>query len=186
MSATLAGELFEKWDLTFPEKTAKKDALPDPTGFKWKLQQSGEAAGQQAIQKLAQQKAILEKRAWETAISPAKSIFMNLFMLWMSGSGPGLFSILIVGYATMNTVKSLAKCNQVFEQFAAANVLLQKLAYIGINVAILAYLGNHAANMGILPIASGDWIQFIPEQRVVESARPLDARLFVDDVSGGY
>ncbi|KAF4657218.1 ER membrane protein complex subunit 4 [Perkinsus chesapeaki] len=179
MSATLAGELFDKWDLTFPEKTSKKDSLPDPTGFKWRLQQTGEAAGQQAIQKLAQQKAILEKRAWETAISPAKSIFMNLFMLWMSGSGPGLFSILIVGYATMNTVKSLAKCNQAFEQFAAVNVLLQKLAYIGINLAILAYLANHAANMGILPIASGDWIQFIPEQKVVQSARPLNPRLLL-------
>lgn len=51
------------------------------------------------------------------------------------------------------------------------NVIGQKALYIVINLAVLAYLCNHAANMGLFPINSGDWVasfgsSLIPETSV--------------------
>lgn len=51
------------------------------------------------------------------------------------------------------------------------SVVLQKLVYIVINIAVLGYLCNHAANMGLFPINSGDWVasfgaSYIPETSV--------------------
>lgn len=36
---------------------------------------------------------------------------MNIFMLWMMGTGSGIFSILMVGYAVMQSVTSLFRVN---------------------------------------------------------------------------
>ena len=44
-------------------------------------------------------------------MAPGKSIFMNVFMIWMMGSGSGIFSILMVGYAVMNSFSSLVRVN---------------------------------------------------------------------------
>jgi hypothetical protein len=46
------------------------------------------------------------------ALAPGKSIFMNIFMLWMMGSGSGIFSILMVGYAVMQSFNSLIRVNE--------------------------------------------------------------------------
>ena len=39
-------------------------------------------------------------------------MFMNLFMIWMMGTGSGIFSILMVGYAVMNSFSSLFQVNE--------------------------------------------------------------------------
>ena len=36
---------------------------------------------------------------------------MNLFMIWMMGTGSGIFSILMVGYAVMQSFSSLFRVN---------------------------------------------------------------------------
>jgi len=48
------------------------------------------------------------QQSWDVAITPGKSIFMNLFMLWMMGSG-GIFAFIMVGYAVMQSFSSLMR-----------------------------------------------------------------------------
>ena len=46
----------------------------------------------------------------------------------------------------------------------------QKAVYLLINLAVLAYLFNHAANMGLFPIHSGDWVASFPASTIPETA----------------
>ncbi|RKO88571.1 hypothetical protein BDK51DRAFT_27397, partial [Blyttiomyces helicus] len=47
------------------------------------------------------------KKAWDTALGPAKSIPMNAFMLWMSGNSVQIFSILITVMMLWNAIKAV-------------------------------------------------------------------------------
>ena len=113
--------------------------------------------------------AILESRAWDTATVPVKSMGMNLFMLWLMGSGAGIFTILLVAYAVIQAVEMLFRLNSAFEQYRGADsLIMQKSVYAVLNLALIAYLGNKAGSMGLLPIASGDWVSLIPPTRIIE------------------
>ena len=48
----------------------------------------------------------MERVAWATAQAPAKNLFMTGFMLWMSGAGVHIFSIMITGMALLNPIKA--------------------------------------------------------------------------------
>ena len=52
------------------------------------------------------------KKAWELALAPAKSIFMTLFMLYMSGNSVQIFSIMITAMTLMNPMKAIFQVNQ--------------------------------------------------------------------------
>merc|ERR1719316_59120 len=67
--------------------------------------------------KQTKRKQVAEKKSWEMAVAPGKAVFMNLFMLWMGGSTPGIFSVLIMGYVVSSTLGSLSKVGQAFEPF---------------------------------------------------------------------
>jgi len=56
--------------------------------------------------------ALKEKRAWEVAIAPAKSLPMQAFMLYMSGSGVQIFSIGIVFMLLFSPFKNIAGMNE--------------------------------------------------------------------------
>jgi len=115
---------------------------------------------------------ILESRAWEMATMPVKSMGMNLFMLWLMGTGAGIFTILLVAYAVIQAVEMLFRVDAVFLQFKGADTLiLQKTVYLSLNLMILIYLGNKAGHMGLLPLASGDWIGLLPITVLLEKVR---------------
>ena len=57
----------------------------------------------------------MERVAWATA--QARSLFMTGFMLWMSGAGVHIFSIMITGMALLNPLKAIFNTNKTFEQF---------------------------------------------------------------------
>merc|ERR1719333_967262 len=109
---------------------------------------------------------LLEKKAWETAIAPIQSVGMNLFMLWMSGSSPGIFNVMILGYCLTSVVGQYSRVNQAFAGFKAIDTTLQKMAYFALCTVSLAYLLYHMSNMGVLPTSSGDWIALIPNTKI--------------------
>merc|ERR1719188_1949844 len=113
---------------------------------------------------------LLEKKAWETAIAPIQSVGMNLFMLWMSGSSPGIFNVMILGYCFTSIVGQFSQVNTAFASFKTIDTTFQKLAYLALCSVSLAYLLYHASGMGLLPTSSGDWIAFIPNTEVIETA----------------
>merc|ERR1712078_707729 len=86
------------------------------------------------------QQSILEKMAWETAITPIQSVGMNLFMLWMSGSSPGIFNVMILGYCLTSIISQYGRINQAFLPYKSIDTTLQKLAYFGLCSVSLAYL----------------------------------------------
>lgn len=55
--------------------------------------------------------ALKEKRAWELAFSPAKSLPMQAFMLYMSGGGVQIFSMGIVFMLLFSPFKNVAAIN---------------------------------------------------------------------------
>merc|ERR1740129_1693169 len=113
---------------------------------------------------------LLEKKAWEMAIAPIQSVGMNLFMLWMSGSSPGIFNVMILVYCLTSIVGQFSRVNSAFVSFKTIDTTLQKLAYLALCSVSLAYLLYHASGMGLLPTSTGDWIAFIPNTEVLEAA----------------
>lgn len=93
---------------------------------------------------------------------------MNIFMLWMSGTAPGIFSVMIVGYSSMQIISTLTNVQQAFQIIKGVDCTLQKLSYMGICVAAVAYVLNHGSKMGILPVATGDWVSYIPPSNIQE------------------
>jgi len=93
-----------------------------------------------------------------------------MFMLWMSGTAPGIFSVMIVGYSISQILTTLGSVNKAFDIIKGVDCTLQKLSYLGICTAGLAYVMNHGSKMGILPVASGDWVAYIPEMSVTETS----------------
>merc|ERR1711933_407420 len=120
--------------------------------------------------KSTHQEQLLEKKAWEAAIAPIQSVGMNLFMLWMSGSSPGIFNIMILGYCLTSIAGQYSRVNQVFASYKTIDTTLQKLAYLALCSVSLAYLLYHASGMGVLPTSTGDWIASIPKTEIIETA----------------
>lgn len=53
-----------------------------------------------------------EKRAWDLAVSPAKSLPMQAFMLYMSGGGVQIFSMGIVFMLLLTPFKNIFGMNE--------------------------------------------------------------------------
>jgi hypothetical protein len=64
-----------------------------------------------------------EKRAWDVATAPAKSLPMQAFMLYMSGGGVQIFSIGIVFMLLLTPFKNIAGMNE-GEQFVTLTPIL--------------------------------------------------------------
>ncbi|KAI0081512.1 hypothetical protein K474DRAFT_1682033 [Panus rudis PR-1116 ss-1] len=119
--------------------------------------------------------ALKEKRAWDLAISPAKSLPMQAFMLYMSGGGVQIFSMGIVFMLLSSPFKNLASINTAFAPFAPSpsskqpaagnsksltTLPLQKFVYLLTNLLTLALGLWKCRSMGLLPMGTGDWLAF--------------------------
>lgn len=161
---------FHNWDFTSLDQdpNQKSGSQADPiTKLGFRMNMDDNAAKSKSKTTNTE---LLEKKAWELAIAPIQSVGMNLFMLWMSGSSPGIFTIMILGYCMQNIVGQFTKMNTVFLPYKSINTTLQKMAYLGLCLVSLAYLLYHASGMGVLPTSTGDWIAYIPNDEIVERA----------------
>jgi hypothetical protein len=155
-----------QWDVPWVDHPPTQ--MPEIFGQKW-----GTAAieTEAAIaKKTSRRKLVAERKSWDMALSPGKAVFMNLIMLWLGGSTPGIFSVLILGYVGSATFSSMGRVKQVFEPFRQLGIdcSLQSLLYVAINIATLMYITYCASTMGLIPTASGDWLSLIPSQKVPE------------------
>uniref|UniRef100_A0A7S1FL57 ER membrane protein complex subunit 4 n=1 Tax=Noctiluca scintillans TaxID=2966 RepID=A0A7S1FL57_NOCSC len=151
------------WD--FHLDVPGKGNLEDPLGYKWSMDDGN---GAKSKSRTANQEELLKKKAWETAATPIQSLGMNLFMLWMSGSSPGIFSVMLLGYCMTSIVSQFSRINTVFLRFKGIDTTMQKMAYFALCTVSLAYLLWHMSGMGLLPTSSGDWIALIPSKSVYE------------------
>merc|ERR1711920_483507 len=142
----------------------------DPPGYRMTMDDGG--SGAKAKSKSSNQE-LLEKKAWEVAIGPIQSVGMNLFMLWMSGSSPGIFNVMILGYCFTSIIGQFSRVSTAFVSFKTIDTTLQKLAYLALCSVSLAYLLYHTSGMGLLPTSSGDWIAYIHNTEVMESVNGI-------------
>ncbi|KAG1819737.1 uncharacterized protein BJ212DRAFT_1478972 [Suillus subaureus] len=143
--------------------------LPPPPGFSSPASSSrAPAKAPTPAASSSSYASLKDKRAWDLAISPAKSLPMQAFMLYMSGGGVQIFSMGIVFMLLLSPFKNIAGMNAAFAPFApttasvkSPKVLpLQKIAYIACNLLTLAVGLWKCRSMGLLPTGTGDWLAF--------------------------
>nr|GAT53680.1 predicted protein [Mycena chlorophos] len=149
------------------ESTSRWRSLPPPPGFS---KSPATRSGKSALTRSAESyNSLKEQRALDFALGPAKSLPMQAFMLYMSGSGVQIFSIGIVFMLLLSPFKNVAGMNQAFAQFAPSTAsnpksLLTlpwpKLVYVFFNVLTLAVGLWKCRTMGLLPVGTGDWLAF--------------------------
>ncbi|KAI0373236.1 DUF1077-domain-containing protein [Pilatotrama ljubarskyi] len=140
--------------------------LPPPPGFA--TVSSSKATSKSSTTATASYEELKAKRAWDLAFSPAKSLPMQAFMLYMSGGGVQIFSMGIVFMLLSSPFKNLASINSAFAPFAPASsspkalttLPLQKIAYLFCNLLTLALGLWKCRSMGLLPTGTGDWLAF--------------------------
>ena len=153
-------------DLTDSEPGRSRDDLPKPLGYSELSLQDHE---HKVESRKADQAKLKLKKASELGWSPAKSFFMTAFMLWMSGSGVHIFSIMITFQAMYGPVKQLLSVNTVFAQFndpsfgapERAYLLTSKLTFFAMNLVALSAGLYKMSCMGMLPTTSSDWVNFL-------------------------
>ena len=115
---------------------------------------------------------IMAKRAMETGLAPGKNIFMQGFMMYMSGNGVQIFSVMMVGGGVWNPVKAIMRSCKTFERFSDANTDMTgpRLAFCAIQVAGLAMALYKLNAMGLLPTHASDWVSGMKPPRALEHA----------------
>ena len=109
------------------------------------------------------------QKARELAWSPGKNFMMTAFMLWMSGSGVHIFSIMITGMAIYNPVKSALTVSTAFSRFDDAkmspadktSLLFSKLTFVVMNLLAMCGALYKMSLMGLLPNTPSDWVSFL-------------------------
>lgn len=109
------------------------------------------------------------QKAREIAWSPGKNFMMTAFMLWMSGSGVHIFSIMITFYAVYNPIKSAFTVQQQFTRFEdskmggpeRASLLSSKLIFVAMNMFAMTGALYKMSLMGLLPNTPSDWVSLL-------------------------
>jgi hypothetical protein len=116
--------------------------------------------------------AVRQQKAYAFAMSQLSSIGMMGFMMYMSGNGVQIFSVMMVGGGVWNPVKAIMRSGKTFERFADANtdVTGPRLAFCAIQVAGLAMALYKLNAMGLLPTHASDWVSGMKPPRALEHA----------------
>ncbi|KAJ2236973.1 hypothetical protein H4R99_001292 [Coemansia sp. RSA 1722] len=157
-------------------KSSSKSALVDPHGFDASIASSTATSSFSSHKNDHSDMELRAKKAWEVAMGPAKTLPMQAFMAWMSGTGVSIFSILITGMILMTPFKTIMSVQKTFaplERVAKGSsqkldLTMQKAAFIAINVAGILFGIYRLSIMGLLPTASSDWLAFIPAKAYSE------------------
>lgn len=120
--------------------------------------------------------ALRQKRAWDVALAPAKQIPMQGFMLYMSGSGVQIFSMMVVGMLLTNPIKAIMTITNAFAPYSTPgksnDLLLHKLCFIACQLACVGLGIYKCWSMGLLPTASSDWLAW-REPRTVSGSHSV-------------
>jgi len=116
--------------------------------------------------------AVRQQKAYAFAMSQLSSIGMMGFMMYMSGNGVQIFSVMMVSGGVWNPVKAIMRSGKTFERFADANtdVTGPRLAFCAIQVVGLAMALYKLNAMGLLPTHASDWVSGMKPPRPLEHA----------------
>ncbi|KAG5358948.1 ER membrane protein complex subunit 4 [Yarrowia sp. C11] len=103
------------------------------------------------------------KKAWDIALAPGKSLPMNLFMSYMSGSSLQIIPITMTAMMFfMTPLKSLVTCHKQFASLISptnkSQILLCEVVYVLILIATMGAGVWKLGQMGLLPNTRSDWL----------------------------
>ena len=172
--AARAAMAASRWRVDFAAD-AKAASAPDPPGFAASAvaaREAEETTGAGAVKRRDADAAFKQAKAWELAKSPAAQLPMMLFMMWMSGNGVQIFSIMITFTGIMNPVKAIMASGAAFARFADAGVDTRtpRLAFVVLQCGGLLFALNKLDKMGLLPTHASDWQPSAPPPHALEFA----------------
>ncbi|KAF7638857.1 Leucine carboxyl methyltransferase 1 [Meloidogyne graminicola] len=113
-----------------------------------------------------QQQHLLNKKAWDMALQPLKSLPMNMFMMYMAGNTISIFPIMMVMMMAWRPIKAILSVNTTFkvlEQEYGSSLILHKIVFSLGNLAAIALAVYKCHTMGLLPNHESDWLDFMSE-----------------------
>ena len=118
------------------------------------------------------QLAAKQRNVMAISYGPGKNLFTTAFMLWMSGSSIQIFSIMMTGMALINPLKALFSINETFrayEKEEGIDLKIPKLIFASLQVLSIGVALYKCSTMGLLPVTSADWINYLPRVTYIES-----------------
>jgi hypothetical protein len=122
---------------------------------------------------VAQQSAITAKKqkaAMSIATKPGQQIFMQAFMLWMSGNQLNMFSINVTSMAILTPITAIFGIDQAFSRFSDVDLQIPKLIFIALNLVFLGIGLYKMSSMRLLPTTSADWTSKIVWKDMMETS----------------
>uniref|UniRef100_A0A0N4Z5C4 ER membrane protein complex subunit 4 n=1 Tax=Parastrongyloides trichosuri TaxID=131310 RepID=A0A0N4Z5C4_PARTI len=156
-----------KWklDLTNCKSNVK---LSNPPGFNPRIisSQGGESLTQDNKD---QQQHLLNKRSWDIALQPIKTLPMSLFMMYMSGNAISIIPLMMVGSMFWKNIQAILTVNssfKVLEEQMSGSMILNKIVFIIGNLLGVLLAMYKFNSMGLLPNGTSDWLDLMehPEQ----------------------
>jgi hypothetical protein len=155
-----------------PKPPKNVGSIANPPGFVIVHGQVQKKKGKEDVPNREQQDDLKVKKAWEIALGPAKSIPMNAIMMYMSGSGLHIFSLMMTGMLFLNPIKALLTLNQPFvalESPSTQSRLLQaKAVFVLMQLAVMALGVYKVWIMGLLPTSGSDFLAWKGERPTME------------------
>jgi hypothetical protein len=151
-----------RWRVDFAAAAPSSAGVPEPPGYDASAvaaREAEDATGAGAVKRRGADAAFKQGKAWELARSPATQLPMMMFMMWMSGNGVQVFSIMITFTSILNPVKAIMASGATFARFADTGVdtQLPRLAFVALNCVGLLFALNKLDKMGLLPTHASDW-----------------------------
>jgi len=146
----------------------EREGLPSPPGYYPNLQALSEQQASPDSDKLVM------KKSWDLALGPVKSTFMNVFLLYMSGSSISIFPIMMVGMMLMRSVKAVLATNSTFSSVEGPQAILLKIVFALGNLCQVFLALWKCQSLGLLPTHASDWLAFQEPQTRLEWGEGAD------------
>ncbi|WFD44668.1 hypothetical protein MPSI1_003338 [Malassezia psittaci] len=115
-SGSPSGSLLTQWDMKYDQikpRRVKLDELADVmVGYADPKTLAKQDKNKALANRTVDTVSIQQAKAWEVAMAPAKSIPMNLMMLYMSGNSVQIFSMMCVYMTVVNPLRGITTINQ--------------------------------------------------------------------------
>jgi hypothetical protein len=164
-----------RWRLDLPDGSGGSGgkAPKNPPGFASLREIGGEEAGSSkgarggssgaAVDRHAAANTPAErvKRAYEFAAGQLQSVGMQVFMMYMSGNGVHMMSMMITFNCIYAPAKAILSSGKTFERFdasGAADMTGPRLMFCALQCVCLAMALYKLNTMGLLPTHASDWV----------------------------
>ena len=138
--------------------------LPSPPGYNEQAISSFNRTGPSERELIK----LKENHSMVIAKQPFQGLFMQGFMMYMSGSTVQIMSMMVVSNNLMNACKSISNVGKIFKpvEHPQVSLSLPKLIFIGIQCLAICLVLWKLSAMGLLPTTSGDWMMYLLVKKV--------------------